>query len=231
MNGNYIKLFRKLQQWEWYQNSNMVHLFVHLLLSANWKDGRWQGIDVHRGQFVTGRKSLHDQTGISEQIIRTCLSRLESSGEIITKPTNKFTIVTICNYDDYQEEQPANNQQTTNKQPTNNQQITTIEEVKEERRRKKKYGEFKNVLLTEEELNKLQERFTDYEERIERLSVYVESTGKKYKSHYATILSWSRKEKPKCDADCKTCQNRFTQQHTGCKLNTDSCRYNYDDRA
>lgn len=60
---------------------------------------------------------------------------------------------------------------------------------------KHKYGEYKNVLLTDEELEKLKDEYFDYEERIERLSSYVESTGKSYKSHYATIRNWARKDK------------------------------------
>lgn len=62
---------------------------------------------------------------------------------------------------------------------------------------KHKYGEYQNVLLTDEELEKLKDEYFDYEERIERLSSYVESTGKKYKSHYATIRNWARKDAEK----------------------------------
>lgn len=60
---------------------------------------------------------------------------------------------------------------------------------------KHKYGEFKNVLLTDDELKKLQDKFVDWEERIERLSSYIGSKGVKYKSHYITILNWARKDK------------------------------------
>ena len=59
---------------------------------------------------------------------------------------------------------------------------------------KHKYGEYKNVLLTDEELEKLQVQFEDWSERIERVSEYVESTGRTYKSHYAVIRTWARKE-------------------------------------
>ncbi len=62
---------------------------------------------------------------------------------------------------------------------------------------KHKYGEYQNVLLTDDELEKLKAEYFDYEERIERLSSYVESTGKKYKSHYATIRNWARKDAEK----------------------------------
>lgn len=60
---------------------------------------------------------------------------------------------------------------------------------------KHKYGEYKNVLLTDEELAKLRQQFPlDLPARIERLSEYVASTGKKYKSHYATIRSWASRD-------------------------------------
>ena len=134
----WVKLHRKLIQWEWYQESNMVHLFIHLLLSANHKDGNWKGIDLVRGQLVSGRNKLSEQTGISSQSIRTCLNRLISTSEITIKPTNKYSIITICNYEDYQinnndTNQPANqpaNQQLTINQPTTNQQLTTNKKEK-----------------------------------------------------------------------------------------------------
>lgn len=62
---------------------------------------------------------------------------------------------------------------------------------------KHKYGEYKNVLLTDEELQKLKSEYSDYQDRIERLSSYIESTGKRYKSHYATIRIWARKDAEK----------------------------------
>ena len=60
--------------------------------------------------------------------------------------------------------------------------------------KKHKYGEYNNVLLTDDELEKLKAEYPDYLNRIERLSSYVASTGKKYKSHYATIRNWARKD-------------------------------------
>lgn len=60
---------------------------------------------------------------------------------------------------------------------------------------KHKHGEYQNVLLTDEELEKLKAEYPDYSERIENLSNYIASTGKTYKSHYATIRNWARKEK------------------------------------
>ncbi|OTN91120.1 helix-turn-helix domain-containing protein [Enterococcus faecium] len=59
-----------------------------------------------------------------------------------------------------------------------------------------KYGEYKNVLLSDDQMDKLKTEFpNDYQERIERLSEYCESSGKTYKNYLATIRSWARKEK------------------------------------
>ncbi len=67
-----------------------------------------------------------------------------------------------------------------------------------------KYGSYKNVLLTDEDLEKLKAEFpSDLEIRIERLSEYMASTGKKYKNHLATIRSWARKDKEKQPKDSK----------------------------
>lgn len=62
---------------------------------------------------------------------------------------------------------------------------------------KHKYGEYKNVLLTDDELAKLQAEYPDWEQKIENLSAYIASKGAKYKSHYATIRNWARKDKEK----------------------------------
>ena len=60
-----------------------------------------------------------------------------------------------------------------------------------------KYGEYNNVLLSDEDYEKLVNEFPiDYQERIERISEYMASTGKSYKNHLATIRNWARKEKP-----------------------------------
>lgn len=64
--------------------------------------------------------------------------------------------------------------------------------------KKHKYGEHNNVLLTDEEYKKLQEKFPyDYEEKINTLSEGLALKGYKYKSHYLAVLKWAKNEKPK----------------------------------
>lgn len=82
----------------------------------------------------------------------------------------------------------------------NDNEIIIYDNLKEKNKKEKfSFGEFKNVLLSEEELEKLKQRFSDYELRIEKLSNYIASKGDRYKSHYATILNWARNEKKESD--------------------------------
>lgn len=121
----------KISEFEWLSNPNTFYVFMRLLFKANFKDGKWEGVEVKRGQLITGRKTLSEELNLSEQQIRTCLDKLSKTGYITIKTTNKFSIVTICDYDSWQNDSETNNQQLnqqiTNNQPTNNQQITTIE--------------------------------------------------------------------------------------------------------
>lgn len=111
MTNGWIKTYRKLQEWEWYTDSHMVHLFIHLLLEANHRDRRWRGITIKRGQVLTSRGKLSFETGISERTIRTCLKRLKATNEVTIQSTNRFTLITICNYGSYQVEENGGDQQ------------------------------------------------------------------------------------------------------------------------
>lgn len=132
MNG-YIKLLRRFLKWEWYKNTITKSVFLHCLLSANWEDSRFEGMVVKRGSFVTGRKKMAQEIGISEQQLRTALNHLKSTNEITIESTSKYSIISINNYDMYQTDNQVSNQQSTNNQPTINQQSTTIKEEKEEK--------------------------------------------------------------------------------------------------
>lgn len=80
-----------------------------------------------------------------------------------------------------------------------------IEEAKPPKPTRHKYGLYENVLLTDEDYEKLQEEFPhDYSDRIERLSEYIASTGKKYKNHLATIRNWARNDVAKKPANRRT---------------------------
>jgi len=133
--NGYIKLWRKFEKWEWFDSSNMVHLFIFLLMRATHEDCKYHGYDIKRGQVIFGLKATKKATGISVQSLRTCLTKLKSTHEITYQPTHDFSIVTICNYESYQSNPnkintPINT--ITNIQSTSHQQpINNIQEDKE----------------------------------------------------------------------------------------------------
>lgn len=197
MDEGYIKIHRKLINWEWYSNKNDRLVWLHCLLKANWNNGYFEGKEIPRGSFVTSYKNLAKEIGISVQQLRTSLNHLKSTHNLTSKTNNQYSIITINNYDLYQATNKQDNKRLTNEQQTINNNIRNIEEKEYINRKeiyKEKYGIFKNVLLSNDEYLKLQERFKDYQEKIDNLSSYIASKGVKYKSHYATILNWSRKD-------------------------------------
>ena len=98
---DWIKLYRKIGDWEWYQDAKMVHLFVHLMLKASFMDGR--GLS-DSWQLCTSLRVLSKETGLNLQNIRSCIGKLQRTGEITfrTLPTHQQSLITICNSDSYQ---------------------------------------------------------------------------------------------------------------------------------
>ena len=138
MNKGFIILHRRMLDWEWYDDKNTKILFIHLLLTVNWKDNKWRGKTIKRGEIITSRERLAKETLLSIQQIRSSLNKLKSTNEITIKTTTQYTHITINNYNEYQENNQQTNQQITNKQPTNNQQITTTKQSNKET--KKQYN-------------------------------------------------------------------------------------------
>lgn len=129
MKGGYLRLDRrKIRDWEWYTDVNTFKVFMELLLTANFADGRFLGIEVKRGQLLKSVKVLAAETGLSYQQTRTALKHLESTGELTSKSHGKYTLFTVINYEFYQTDneeatsgqQPINNQSTSNQQLYNN---------------------------------------------------------------------------------------------------------------
>ena len=133
-------------------------------------------------------KNEPELSGVCKSIFTLILPQLEANnkkyenGKKGGRPKNQNKTKT----------KPKQNQNKTKPEPNVNDN-DNVNDNKKENNKKKKFGEFNNVLLTEEEYTKLENNNLLF--YIEKLSAYLESTGKRYKSHYATILNWSRKEK------------------------------------
>jgi len=137
---DWIKLYRKICDWGWYHEPNMVHLYVYFMLKAKLvinNDSRSEA-----WQLNSTLRLLTKATGISEKSIRTCLARLQRTGEISYLPgvAHKQSVITLCNYDSYQATKKSTNTVLTQEQHSSNTALTTLKEYKN-----KRIKEIKNI--------------------------------------------------------------------------------------
>jgi DNA-binding transcriptional regulator YhcF (GntR family) len=130
--SGWIKLHRKMLDWEWYDDANCFRLFTHLLLIANHKPNKWRGITIDRGQRLTSIGKLSTETGLSVSQIRTAMLKLESTGEIASKSQAQHTVFTIKNYDFHQGDDKALASEIANESQTNDKALATNKNDKNE---------------------------------------------------------------------------------------------------
>ncbi len=145
MNLGWIKLHKRMLDWEWYDDLNVRVLFLHLLLTVNYKDKNWKGINIEKGSRITGRIQLAEETGLTQQNIRTAINKLKSTNEITTKKTHKGTMFTVVKWNEYQESNQQPNQALTTHQPETNQRLTTTKEYNNINNIIKHYGELEFI--------------------------------------------------------------------------------------
>ena len=140
MERGYVKLYRKMQSKGWYKNSKYVHLWCHILMKANHKEAEfmWNGemIIVKRGQFITGRNQLSDETGITKSTIENILRCFENGHQIGQQKTNKFRLITVIKWKEYQQDGQQNGQQSDNRVTSNGQQSDTNKNDKNDKNEK-----------------------------------------------------------------------------------------------
>ena len=133
----FIKLYKKLLKWEWYDDPNTKILFIHILLRANWEAGSWHGIDYGVGEFITSLQTLANETHLSVMQVRTALNHLIATGEITTRQQGKARIITVNNWCAYQGSNKDNNKVVTRLQQDDNKVVTTDKEYKNNKNKKK----------------------------------------------------------------------------------------------
>lgn len=215
--SGWIKLYRQLLDNPIVmKDADHIAVWIYLLLQATHAEysALFKGARVmlQPGQLITGSASIANRLKINESKVRRILKIFESDGQIERQTSNKNSLISIINWNKYQisdkqsDGQPADNRRTTDgkqgcKRIKESKNIIDIQHPAKPQ--KHKHGEYNNVLLTDDEYQKLKNEYPDIEERIERLSEYIASTGKKYKSHYATIRAWARKEKGEKNELCR----------------------------
>lgn len=199
MNNGFINLYKKFLDWEWYDDIHTSRLFIHLLLKANFKDNKWHGINVKRGSLITGRKKLSKETKLSEQQIRTSLKNLQSTNELTIKTTNLYSVISITNYNEYQDINQQSNQVSTKYQPHHKEVITKVITTKQSKKSEK------FIPPTEKEVSEYC-REKEYPDYSFKFVAYYESLdwfrGKnKMRSWKGAVRYWHSNQKPQKEDD------------------------------
>ena len=116
--NGFIRLDRKLLQWEWYSDVNTKALFIHLLLIANFADTNFKGEIIKRGSVATTLKELSRQTNLTIRNTRTALNHLKSTNEVTIRTNRQYSIISINNYDKYQSPEKRSDKRVTNDRQT-----------------------------------------------------------------------------------------------------------------
>lgn len=206
----YIKLYRSMLKWEWYDDINTKVLFLHLLLTVNHYDEQWHGVLVKRGSRISSYGKLASETGLSVKSVRTAINHLKSTGEVAHQATPNYGLFTVVNYEKYQQraDETADEGQTRGSQGADEGQQSKKARKQESKNKKEihkekskiEFAEF--VTMTQEEYDKLVDRIGERGTKrcIEILDNYKGSNGKKYANDYRAILNWVIKryeEEPK----------------------------------
>lgn len=222
--GGWIKLHRQILNWEWFKKPETLSLFIYCLTRANISDGNWRNIAYERGQFITSLDSIRKDTGLSIQQTRTALKHLISTGEITSKSTNQYRIITVCKFNDYQATQDEannlNNSWLTSNQQTNlsesNRQLTTgreeeedkeIRRVRKERKKSsiedKKKSSFIPPTLEDVQTYMKQNKIVSFDAK-DFIDYYSETNwyvGKRKMSDWRKVVDrWERKNKSEQDS-------------------------------
>ncbi len=130
----WIKIYRSLKKKGWYQDSHFVHLWVHLLYSAVHKETEylWNGqiIRLQPGQLITGRLRLARETGINQHKVDRILKLFKNEQQIEQRITPGSRLITIVNWNEYQQDEQPSAQRMSNEPATDEQRMSTNKEYK-----------------------------------------------------------------------------------------------------
>lgn len=191
----FIQLHRQITEWEWYTEPNTFRLFIHCLLKANHKSKKWRGIDIDRGQFITSYETLSKETKLSVQNIRTSLKNLcEITGELTRTPHSQYTIITVSNYNQYQQANKQSNKQLTSDQQTGNKQLTTTNNDNNDN----KVYTYKNFKKSKDEiLEDCRKKYPDKNENNawDDFVEYCDMKKTNYKNYKLAFFKWIREDR------------------------------------
>ena len=138
--NGYMKLFRKISEWEWYDDPITFKVFLHFLITARWQDGSWHGIEIKRGEVLESLPSIAKKNGLTVQNVRTAIQQLLNTNSITIRKAGRFHVYMVYEYEKYQgqhEYQQESNREVTENQQESNREVTAHKERKESKEGKK----------------------------------------------------------------------------------------------
>lgn len=138
--NGYMKLFRKISEWEWYDDPVTFKVFLHFLITARWQDGSWHGIEIKRGEVLESLPSIAQKNGLTVQNVRTAIQHLLNTNSITIRKAGKCHAYRVSEYEKYQGQQDyqqEGNREVTENQQEGNREVTAHKESKESKEGKK----------------------------------------------------------------------------------------------
>ena len=198
----WIKIHRDIWKNPWMYKPNVLTVWIYILCHVEYQptDVIFEGkrLTLQAGQGLFKFYQVARELGIAVTTVHRIVEMLKNEKQIEKQTSPRNTVITVVNWDKYQTVGKQNEKQAENKRKTNGKQMENLPINNKNLRNKEiknVYGTYQNVFLTDEEFQKLKAEFPDWQERIDRLSEYIESKGAKYKNHLATIRSWARRDK------------------------------------
>lgn len=118
--NGYVKLFRKIKSWEWYKDLSVKSLFFHLLLTVEPQDTYIQGIFIEAGSTKKTVNELSIECGLTTDQTRRAIKELQKTNEITIKTTNKYSVITLVKWLDYQDSELYKTKQKHKQKPKQN---------------------------------------------------------------------------------------------------------------
>ena len=188
--SGWVKLHRSMLEWEWYDDANTSRLFFHCILRANHTDTSWRGLEIKRGQFITSLESLSKELGLTVSQIRTSIDKLKSTKEVASKSQAKGRIITVLNYDLYQDD----SKQVASKSQYGRKEVATDKNDKNDKNDKKSSTRFAPPTTVDIHSYMIERDVNDFSEA-EKFFDYYQSKGwlvgkSKMKDWKAAVRNW-----------------------------------------
>ena len=216
--SGFIKLDRKILDWEWWDDINTFRLFMTILLMANWEDKKWHGRTIKRGQLWTSLESLSKKSGLTLRQTRWSLDKLIMTNEVTNEVTNKGRLITVEKYDFYQSDKRKVTNKTADKASAkcqtsdkrSDKRVTTTKEVIKEtkeviKEQQEQQGGGRsttidlNELLSIEDIAALGRKYLDVDSLLTEVEREVNDKGRRIRSAagyvegYAKNVGWPTK--------------------------------------